>query len=76
MSIINITSKIKGKEIIVESIVKDETDKSSTSQHCTFDNVEVESWKTDENEENNEGVKDSPKTSPRVVVNQVFDNTK
>ena len=72
LSIVNITSKIKGKEIIVDSIVEDEIDKPSTSQHCKFDNVEVESWKSDDNEENKEEVKDSHEIPPRVVVDQVF----
>nr|KAJ0207989.1 hypothetical protein LSAT_V11C500266000 [Lactuca sativa] len=76
LSIINITSKIKSKEIIVDSIVKDENDIPSTSQHCNFDNVEVESWKTDDTDENKEDVKDSHETPQRVVVDQVFGDTK
>ncbi|XP_052627671.1 uncharacterized protein LOC128134224 [Lactuca sativa] len=54
--------------------LKDENDKSSTSQHGDFDNVEVESWKTDDTDEDKE-VKDSHTTPQRVVVDQVFDNT-
>ena len=57
-------------------IVKDDIEKPSTSQHCNFDNVEVESWKSDDTDENKEDVKDSQEIPPRVVVDQVFENTK
>ena len=38
--------------------------------------MEVESWKSDDNEENREEKKDSNETPQRVVVDQVFENTK
>ena len=41
LSVINITSKVKGKETLVDSIVKVDTDKPSTSQFFDFDDMEV-----------------------------------
>nr|KAJ0198423.1 hypothetical protein LSAT_V11C700376100 [Lactuca sativa] len=60
----------------IEEEEEDENDKPSTSQTCDFDNVEVESSKSDDTDEDEEEVKDSHESPQRVVVNQVFGDTK
>ncbi|XP_052625667.1 uncharacterized protein LOC111890076 [Lactuca sativa] len=81
------SDNIKGKEILVDSIVKVDTDKPSTSQLFDFDDVEVRSSQTDDTDGDEEKVKPSceckkeknvsTETSPtRVVVEQVYSDSK
>ncbi|XP_052623760.1 uncharacterized protein LOC111907064 [Lactuca sativa] len=86
LSVINITSKVKGKEIVVDSIVKVDTNKPSTSQLFDFDDVEVRSSQTDDTDDDEEMKTSceckkeknvSTETSPtRVFVEQVYGDSK
>ncbi|XP_052619531.1 uncharacterized protein LOC111895070 [Lactuca sativa] len=87
LSVINITSKVKGKEILANSIVKVDTEKPSTLQLFDFDDVEVQSSQIDDTDDDEENVKTScecekeknvsTETSPtRIVFEQVYGDSK
>lgn len=86
LSIINITSKAKGKEIVNDSMVKDDIGRPSTSKYFDFDYVEVRDSQTDSSDDEDDEIKTSnvcktkkkvsTETSiPRVVVKQVYGET-
>ena len=65
--VINVTSMAKGKKICNDSLEKVNTDQPSTLKAHDYDHVEVKDHDSDSDEDET--------TIPRVVVNQVYEET-